>query len=205
MGTALLAERRVTQLTTDGRFEEARRAVDAAEAAVAAYGGTGGPDGADAVARRHHTMIDWLTGRPTTLTARHHLLSEGPERLHELGIAALAACDRGDRAAAAEVRTLLSPFADLVCGVGYRSFAGAAAFHLGRLAAVAGDWADAERHLLAALRLHSAWRARPWVALTQGALAGVLESRGRPSDREWIAGLRAESAWVSGNLGLRTI
>jgi hypothetical protein len=67
-----------------------------------------------------------------------------------------------------------------------------------------GDWADAERHLLAALRSHSARRARPWVALTQAALAGVIEARGRPSDREWIAGLRAEAEWVTTTLGLRS-
>jgi hypothetical protein len=87
--------------------------------------------------------------------------------------------------------------------MGYRTFTGAATFHMGRLAAVAGDWADAERHLLSALRLHGAWRARPWVALTQSALADVLDARGRPSDREWIAGLRAEAGWLTTNLGLR--
>src|SRR5690606_11464729 len=105
--------------------------------------------------------------------------------------------------AVAEVRHHLAPYADLVCGVGYRTFVGAATFHLGRLAAAAGDLAEAERHLLASLRLHSTWRARPWVTLTQRALADVLETRGRPSDREWIAALRAEAAWVTGNLGLR--
>jgi hypothetical protein len=99
----------------------------------------------------------------------------------------------------------LAPYADLVCGLGYRSFVGVAAFHLGRLAAAAGDLADAERHLQAALRRHSAWRARPWVALTQAALADVLESRGRTSDREWIDGLRREADWVTDTLALRQL
>ena len=54
------------------------------------------------------------------------------------------------------VRALLAPHADMTCGIGYRTFAGVAAFHLGRLAAVTGDWADAERHMLAALRRFSA-------------------------------------------------
>ena len=89
-------------------------------------------------------------------------LPDGTERLHALGVAALAACDSGDLAAVGEVRSLLAPYADLVCGMGYRTFVGAASFHLGRLASAAGDWAEAERHLLAALRLHSAWRARPY-------------------------------------------
>ena len=74
-------------------------------------------------------------------------------------------------ATAGRLRARLAPHADLACGDGYRTFAGAAAFHLGRLAALAGDGAEAERHLLVALRLHTAWRARPWVAWTQDALA----------------------------------
>ena len=100
-------------------------------------------------------------------------------------------------------RAALAPYADRTCGVGYRSFAGAASFHLGRLAAAAGDWADAERHLQAALRHHTVLRARPWVALTQRALADVFEARGRTSDREWIAGLRSEADHVTSTLGLR--
>jgi hypothetical protein len=78
-----------------------------------------------------------------------------------------------------------------------------AAFHLGRLAAVTADWADAERHMLAALRRFSALRARPWVAFTQRVLADVVEARGRPSDREWLANLRGESGWTTATLDLR--
>ena len=206
-GRALLAERAVAQLTTDGRFDEARQALDTAVAAADAHRGADGPDGAEAVAARHLALIDWLTGDAAVSQTVGSLLAAEDDadhdRLHLLGMAALAAADRGDVAAATEVRDRLAPYADLVCGVGYRTFVGAATFHLGRLAAVAGDWADAERHLLSALRLHSAWRARPWVALTQDALAGVLEARARPSDREWISGLRAEAAWVTDTIGLR--
>jgi hypothetical protein len=118
---------------------------------------------------------------------------------------ALAVTAGGRPAAVAEVRAALAPYADRTCGVGYRSFAGAASFHLGRLAATAGDWADAERHLQAALRHHTVLRARPWVALTQRALADVLEARGRTSDREWIAGLRSEADHVTSTLGLRAV
>src|SRR4029453_12502143 len=117
--------------------------------------------------------------------------------LHDLGLAALA----GDPRA----RCWLAPHADLVCGLGYRTFAGAASFHLGRLAAAEGEWAEAERNLLSALRLHTALRARPWVAWTQAALAAVLEARGRPSDGEWIAALRAEAEWMAGYLSLRPL
>jgi hypothetical protein len=120
-------------------------------------------------------------------------------------MAALVACDSGDRGLVDDVRARLAPHADLMCGMGYRTFVGAASFHLGRLAAAAGEWAEAERHLQSALRVHNAWGARPWVALTKAALADVLDARARPIDREWIAGLRSESAWVTRTLGLRTL
>jgi hypothetical protein len=131
-------------------------------------------------------------------------LPAGDEHLHALGLVALAAGDLGQPDLVDDVRALVAPHADLTCGTGYRTFAGAAAFHLGRLAALAGDWGDAERHTLAALRRHMALRARPWVAVTQGVLADVLEARGRSSDREWVAALRAEAGWVSSTLGLRS-
>lgn len=203
-GAAALAEHAVARATAEGRFTEARAALHAAVAAVAADRGTGGPDGADAVAARHRAVIGWLTGESPLPDPAHRPPPDGPERLHALALAALAACERGDPAAVAEVRAALAPGADLVCGMGYRTFVGAAAYHLGRLAAAAGDLGEAERHLLAALRLHSALRARPWVALTQAALADVLETRGHRSDRDWIAGLRAEAGWLISDLGLRT-
>jgi DNA-binding SARP family transcriptional activator len=130
-------------------------------------------------------------------------LPSGDERLHALGVLALVAADLREAALVDTVRALLAPHADLTCGIGYRTFAGVAAFHLGRLAAVTGDWADAERHMLVALRRFSALQARPWVAFTQGVLADVLEARGRPSDREWLAALRGESRWATATLDLR--
>jgi DNA-binding SARP family transcriptional activator len=130
-------------------------------------------------------------------------LPTGDELLHALGVLALVVADLREAALVDPVRALLAPHADLTCGIGYRTFAGVAAFHLGRLAAVTGDWADAERHMLAALRRFSALQARPWVAFTQRVLADVLEARGRPSDREWLANLRGESGWTTTTLDLR--
>jgi DNA-binding SARP family transcriptional activator len=132
-------------------------------------------------------------------------LPGGDGRLHALGVLALVAADLRDPGLVDAVRTLLAPHADLTCGVGYRTFAGVAAFHLGRLAAASGDWADAERHMLGALRRFSALQARPWVAFTQRVLADVVEARGRPSDREWLAALRGESRWATATLGLREL
>jgi DNA-binding SARP family transcriptional activator len=213
----------VARLTAQGAFAEASGALAQAVAA-----GEAGP----ALARRHRTLIAWLwadappeptkgddasavlslvtSGQRARARARLRVLVEDLRRrpedaatLSELGLASLAANELGDAPMVADTRALLVPHADLVCCWGYRFFAGAAVFHLGQAAAAAGEWAEAERHLLAALRLHTAWRARPWVALTQEALATVLEARGRSSDREWIAGLRSEAAWARSHLALR--
>jgi hypothetical protein len=132
-------------------------------------------------------------------------LPDGDEWLHAAGLLGLAAAELGDAAIAGAVRTLLAPHAELVCGVGYRTFVGTATFHLGRLAALTGDLGDAERHLTSALSHHTAAEARPWVVLSKHALAGVLESRGRSSDRDWIEGLRSEARWVADRLGMRPL
>lgn len=215
-GAAMTAEHTVAQLTTEGRFHEARQALAVAAASATVEGagagaGAGGPGAGDDdpagddLATRHGAILDWLTGVEPARDLSLAPVTDGLSRLHSLGVAAIAACDSGDPVAVAEVHGLLAPNADQVCGLGYRTFVGAASFHLGRLAAASGEWADAERHLLSALRVHNAWRARPWVALTQHALADVLVARGRPSDREWIAGLRAEAAWLTSTLGLRAL
>jgi DNA-binding SARP family transcriptional activator len=164
-----------------------------------------GPDAAADAALEHLVRGDADRARLVArdLVAGVRPLPTGDELPHALGVLALVAADLRDAALVDPVRALLAPHADLTCGIGYRTFAGVAAFHLGRLAAVTGDWADAERHMLAALRRFSALRARPWVAFTQRVLADVLEARGRPSDREWLANLRGESGWTTATLDLR--
>ena len=117
------------------------------------------------------------------------LLPAGDAWPHAAGLLGLAAAELGDATTAEAVRTLLMPYADLTCGAGYRSFVGPMALHLGRLAAVVGDWAEAERHLTSALRQLAAPRARPWIALTQIALARTLHAPGRPGDRRWATAL----------------
>ena len=214
---AVLAERTVASLTAEGRLDDARTALAVAvEGVRSADGALPDDDEArclldppDVVLARHRTVLDWLAGidPPGAVLAgatTEDLSGGGAARLHELALAAIAAVAGGRPAAVVEVRAALAPYAERTCGVGYRSFAGSARFHLGRLAAAAGDWSDAERHLQAALRHHTTLRARPWVALTQRALAEVLEARGRTSDRDWIAGLRAEADHVTSTLGLRS-
>jgi DNA-binding SARP family transcriptional activator len=168
-------------------------------------GSAEGPAAAADVALEHLVRGDADRARLVArdLVAGVRPLPTGDELLHALGVLALVAADLREGALVEPVRALLAPHADLTCGIGYRTFAGVAAFHLGRLAAVTGDWADAERHMLAALRRFSALQARPWVAFTQRVLADVLEARGRPSDREWLANLRGESNWTTATLDLR--
>lgn len=132
-------------------------------------------------------------------------LPRGDLGLHAIGVLSLAAVELNDRPIALDLYGLLEPYATLTCGVGYRSFAGTAALHLGRLAAVAGEWADAERHLAGALGRLNLLHAKPWIALAQHALAQVLEARGGSSDRESVRALRAEARWVAAQLGLRAL
>ncbi|HZA79828.1 MAG TPA: AAA family ATPase [Acidimicrobiales bacterium] len=233
LAAALAAERQAVRAAMTGRFDDAAVAVDLAAAAREAVDGPAaaatlalrhrtilswmrgeagsadedfGPDAERALLLLGRGERDRARLLVRDLATGVRPLPDGDERLHALGMMALVAADVGDLDSTADsVRSLLAPHADLACGLGYRTFVGVAAFHLGRLAAVAGDWADAERHMLAALRRYSALQARPWVAFTQSVLADVLEARGRPSDLEWLAALRGESSWATATLGLRTL
>lgn len=206
---AVTAQRRVARLVAEGRIGEAGPALDLAGAAVTAarrsapdHPGVALLDDPSAIADRHRPVLDWLAGTdplPSAVPAT----APDADRSHRLAVAAMAAVAHGGDAEVAAARAALAVDADRTCGAGYLSYAGAATFHLGRLAARLGETGEAERHLQAALRRHSATRARAWVALTQRALAGVLAIRGRPSDRDWIEALRAEALHVTSALGLR--
>jgi hypothetical protein len=143
--------------------------------------------------------------------AAHQLISQaeplpsGDGWLHAVGLLGLAVVELDDPGLALDLCGLLAPHATLTCGAGYRSFVGTVAFHLGRLAALAGEGADAERHLTTALRQLTQLRAQPWIALAQHSLAGVLEARGRSSDRDLITALRSEARWVADQLALREL
>ncbi|MEV4315407.1 AAA family ATPase [Actinocrispum sp. NPDC049592] len=130
-------------------------------------------------------------------------LPSGDEWPHIVGLLALGGVELGDPATAEALRGLLEPYAELNCGVGYRSFVGPASFHLGRLAVIVGDWDDAERHLTAALTGLALRQARPWMALAQLALAQALEARGRAGDRRRAETLRAEANWTLASLDLQ--
>jgi DNA-binding SARP family transcriptional activator len=145
----------------------------------------------------------WPHLRVRALVTGSDPLPAGDEWPHVAGLLALGAVEIGDATTADAVRALLTPYANLTCGIGYRTYAGPVTFHLGRLAIVAGDWAEAERHLVAALSQLMSRQARPWMALAQLALAQALQARGRPGDQRSADALRAEAARTLSNLSLR--
>jgi class 3 adenylate cyclase len=83
------------------------------------------------------------------------------------------------------------PYASCNCIAGQTAFYGAAAHHLGVMATLLGNHDDAVEHLAFALDRHRAMVARPWIALTQVAMARTLRARGAVGDdaeaREMIA------------------
>jgi hypothetical protein len=79
---------------------------------------------------------------------------------------------------ATRVYQALAPYAGRVAvAAGAVACSGATDFHLGRLAALTGDAATAERHYRAALRLHRALGARPMLARTLAELGELTEAR----------------------------
>jgi DNA-binding SARP family transcriptional activator len=231
VGDALLADHAVAAAVTEGRFADAAVAAKLAQtlAGASANGVTPVPgtlgarqmlvaawlhvspgDGLDRLA---HPVEQALVALLDGDRGRAHLIVRGlangaepvpagDEWPHAAGLLALAAVELRDPTTGEAVRALLTPYADLSCSAGYRSFVGPVSLHLGRLAYLAGDWAEAERHFTSALRQLAARGARPWIALNQLALARTLEARGRPGDRRWVAALRADARWIVTELDL---
>jgi DNA-binding SARP family transcriptional activator len=108
----------------------------------------------------------------------------------------------GDGAAAARLHRRLLPYTGWHLGAGPMVYLGAGDHHLGMLAATAGRWADAERHLLAAMAAHRRLGAHPWLVLTRQAYAGMLRGRGRGDDLDRAAVFDAATRAVAGRLGM---
>jgi len=89
----------------------------------------------------------------------------------------------GDEHAAQVLYRHLRPFAGrvVVTGLGLH-FLGAVDYYLGRLAATARRWADAERHFGDAIARHQEMGARPFLARARLHFAEMLLARGDPRD-----------------------
>jgi hypothetical protein len=130
-------------------------------------------------------------------------------------VALVGACALlGDEDAASRLYELLRSWSGWHIVAGHH-YLGAADHHLGILAATAGRWRDAERHLSRALVSHRRLRARPWFALTADAFAGMLRCRGEPHDQHRAGQFEGTAlalaaahgmtlpAWASAGLGPR--
>jgi hypothetical protein len=108
----------------------------------------------------------------------------------------------GDAGAAARLHPLLLAHRGWHLAAGPMVYLGAGDHHLGMLAATAGRWSDAERHLLAAMAAHRRLGARPWLVLTRQAYAGMLRGRGRRGDLDRAEEFDAATRAVAGTLGM---
>jgi DNA-binding CsgD family transcriptional regulator len=109
----------------------------------------------------------------------------------------------GDRAVAALVYPELAPLAGTCVTIGYSvACYGAADRYLGMLAAVLGDRARAETHLLAALELNRRMGARTWLAHTCHAYARLLRAGGEP---ERAAPFLDEATTIAEQVGLESL
>jgi hypothetical protein len=70
------------------------------------------------------------------------------------------------------------------------------------LAATAGRWNEAERHLLAAMAAHRRLGAHPLLVLSRHAYAGMLRGRGRRDDLRRAAAFDAATRAAAGQLGM---
>jgi DNA-binding SARP family transcriptional activator len=108
----------------------------------------------------------------------------------------------GDARVAATLHGLLQPYQGWHLTAGPMVYLGAGDHHLGILAATAGRWDDAERHLLAAMAAHRRLGARPWLVLTRQAYAGMLRGRARRDDLDRAEVFDAATHAVAGRIGM---
>jgi len=107
--------------------------------------------------------------------------------------AAIAASLLGDVDWADHVASLLAPYAERHCVMGYACFMGHTRYHLGALATTAGRHDEAVRHLELAVTKHDELGSPPFVALAQRALARALAARAEPGDGDQARSLVAAS------------
>jgi DNA-binding SARP family transcriptional activator/tetratricopeptide (TPR) repeat protein len=108
----------------------------------------------------------------------------------------------GDADAANALYQLLLPYRGWHLAAGPMVYLGAGEHHLGMLAATAGRWNEAERHLFAAMAAHRRLGARPWLVLTRQAVAGMLRGRGRRDDLRRAAVFDGATRAAAARLGM---
>lgn len=122
------------------------------------------------------SLLDWLSVE----RLRAALLD--CEWMNTMVVTGWTAVRLNDRPRVAAIAELLRPYADQ-CAVdsGGVVFLGSTHYTLGMLATVLGDWDAAEQHLAAALTVHRAMGARPWIARTRYEQARLAARCDRPA------------------------
>lgn len=106
------------------------------------------------------------------------------EWLLGMSLLAEACASVGDGPQAAVIYQLLTPYAELSAVSAPEVSIGAVARVLGKLAATAGRWEQAEDHFENAIQLNARMGARPWLAHSRHDFARMLIARGRPEHRQ---------------------
>ena len=122
------------------------------------------------------SLLDWLS------VERLRAALPDCEWMNTMVVTAWTAVRLNDRPRIAAIAELLRPYADH-CAVdsGGVVFLGSTHHTLGMLASAMGDLDAAEHHLAAALTVHQAMGARPWIARTRYEQARLAARRDRPA------------------------
>jgi hypothetical protein len=125
--------------------------------------------------------------------------------LFSMTLMADAAAEADDAERASELYELLLPSASLTAYGPPEVVIGTVARALGDLAATAGRWDEAERHLESAIAAERSMKALPWLAHSYLGLAAALLGRGRDRDEDRAASLLADAARIAERLGMHPL
>jgi DNA-binding CsgD family transcriptional regulator len=115
---------------------------------------------------------------------------------------AAAVIDSADHATV--LLPLLAPYRGRIAMQGVVAWYGAVDRYLALLTTTLGDWAEAEIHFHAALRLHATWVAQSLIAATLAEHAAMPRRRGRPGDRARATRIHARASRPAAGVGNRS-
>lgn len=111
----------------------------------------------------------------------------------------------GDRERAVKLYELLLPYSGFNIVFSHLGFFGPASRYLGVLATMLGRFAEAESHLMSALRLSSRTGARPWIAYTEYDYGQMLLARDRAGDRQMALWASKAALNTAQTLGMKDL
>jgi DNA-binding CsgD family transcriptional regulator len=115
-------------------------------------------------------------------------------------------CQVEDSGYAPQLYASLLPFADRqVVSVAQAGSRGPVALYLGNLAALIGEWEDAEAFLQQSIASAISMGSPPYEAIARQALAAMWTRRGRPGDRAAAVQQAGQAAAMAAELGMRPL